>query len=155
MRTKNLLYFTLIIFFIFGSTIYSEASIREINFKEAMFDLETLSKKVWAIKSMTRVFDEQEISNQLPIIDPKIDYFRLAMHDVGRRSRPHLLQWNIEIDNKSFQIYVNRGEETVVIQGEAEDWKEKERVEHVLKLRAPSNFQIINEIKIFYNNDLG
>jgi len=155
MRIKNLLYFTLIIFFIFGSTIYSEAYIREINFKEAMFDLESFSKKGWAIKTMTRVFDEQEISNRLPITEQKNDYCKLAMHDVARRSRLHILQWDIEIANKSFQIYVNRGEEFVVIQGEAEDWKEKEKVEHVIKLRAPSDFQVINEIKISYNNDLG
>ncbi|MEW5803310.1 MAG: hypothetical protein AB1847_14545 [bacterium] len=64
------------------------------------------------------------------------------------RKNPDLMQWNMEVDDKTFQIMVNRNEETITIRGEAEDWKQKEKAENVLRLRAPSGFQIINQIDI-------
>ena len=63
-------------------------------------------------------------------------------------NRPDLMQWNLDVDNKTFQVTVNRNDETITIRGEAEDWEQKDRAERVLKARAPKGFQIINEIDI-------
>jgi len=77
----------------------------------------------------------------------RADHFKSYMEkDTGRQ--PDLLQWNLYVDNRTYQVMVNRNEETITIRGEAEDWEQKDKVERVLKLRAPNGFQIINEIDI-------
>ena len=154
MKSKILLYFTSVIFLIFsiiGSTIDGETSLQKINFEEVMFRSETISEKTKA-----RIFGD---SNQLQTINPRFEYNKLAINDIGKYPSPSLLQWKIEVGNKIFQIFVNRADETITIRGEADDWEEKDKVEHVIKLRAPTNFQIINEIDIhnidIHNKEIG
>ena len=61
---------------------------------------------------------------------------------------PDLLRWDMEIDDKTFKILVDRANKTIIVRGEAEDYKLKEKVENYVKTRAPSNFRIIYEIDI-------
>lgn len=63
----------------------------------------------------------------------------------------HLMKWDIEVEKNSFHICVNRNEKTITVRGEAEDLEQKDKVEQIIELRAPSNFQIINKIDIFEN----
>jgi len=63
----------------------------------------------------------------------------------------HLMKWDIEIEENYFHICVNRNEKTIIFMGEADDLEQKDKVEHIIELRAPSNFQIINKIDIFEN----
>ncbi len=59
-----------------------------------------------------------------------------------------LLKWDLEVGNKTFQVCVDRENETVTIRGEVKDLEQKNRAEHILKLRSPGNLRIINEIEI-------
>ena len=61
---------------------------------------------------------------------------------------PNLLKWDIEVDNKIFKVYVNTYEGKIIIRGQAEDWKQKEKVEKFVNLRAPTNYKIIYEISV-------
>jgi murein L,D-transpeptidase YafK len=97
---------------------------------------------------MEKVFNG--IVKQIQIIDQG----RYAINNNRRRHNSNLLDWDVEIKNKIYHIYVNRSKKTVTIGGEAEDWKEKEKVEHIIELRAPDNFEIINKIEIT-NKGLG
>lgn len=148
MKTKNLLFhssFILFIFLIFGNTFCSEASVQKINFRDSVSGFTAISDKL-----ITRVFSIEKAFPQLEMINSKIKGEKLAiLNNTGRRSRPDLLNWDIEVNHKIFKVYINRDNETITIQGEAEDWKEKELVEKVIKLRAPINFEIINKIDTY------
>jgi uncharacterized protein HemX len=78
----------------------------------------------------------------------RADHLKSSLMNKNTGRHSDLLQWNLDVDNKTFQVTVNRNEETITIRGEAEDWEQKDKVEHVLKARAPHGFQIINEIDI-------
>lgn len=153
MRVKNVRSYTsmiLFIFIIFGTTICSEAFVRKITIKDVLFG----SGKVLETKIISDIFSVEGSSHPIKTIDTTVDSGRFAMID-GRRHLPSdLLKWNMEVDHKIFQIFINRDNMTVTIKGEVENRKEKEKVEHVIKLRAPANFEIINKIDI-YHNDLG
>ncbi len=108
--------------------------------------VKTPGEKELIEKIMTKIAGVEEISNQLQIVDSKVDHIKSAVNDPGVCS--DLLQWNINVGNKVFKLYVNRDNETITVRGEAEDWEQKDQVENVVKMRAPGNFQIINEINI-------
>jgi len=59
-----------------------------------------------------------------------------------------IMNWNIVIGYTIFQISVDRYHKTVTIQGEVKDREQKNRAEHLVRLRAPGTFSIINEISI-------
>jgi hypothetical protein len=97
---------------------------------------------------MDNVFNQ--FVNQSPIMT-KIKYVR---SDSKRRRNLNKLQWDLEVKDDIYHIFVNRKDKTVTVRGEAEDREEKEQVEHIIKLRAPDNFEIINKIEV-HNKDLG
>lgn len=142
----------LVLCLILGSISYCKASIPQIDYTEIMYRQKRTSDSIWSTKTMTRLFGIEKISNQNLIIHHRVAHVISPKSDARRRPSPEILKWNMEINNKIYPIYVNRDDGTVTVRGEAEDYKEKEKVEHVLKIRAPSNFRIINEIDVF--NDL-
>ena len=58
------------------------------------------------------------------------------------------INWNMDIGSSIFQISVDRDHKTITIQGEVKEMEQRNRVEHLVRLRAPVNFSIINEIDI-------
>ncbi len=64
------------------------------------------------------------------------------------RGYSSVLEWKIKIDNKDFYIIVDRDIETIIIRGIVDCWEEAKRVEHIVRLRAPNTFRIINAIVI-------
>jgi len=99
--------------------------------------------------------DFNRIDNQIQNIDRiKMDRIRYVRIDSKRRRNLNMLEWDLEIKESTYHIYVNRYDKTVTIGGEAEDGEEKVRVEHIIELRAPDNFQIINRIEV-QDKDLG
>ena len=83
-----------------------------------------------------------------------MDNIRYVKINSERRRNLNILQWDLEIKENTYHIYVNRYDKTVTIGGEAEDGEEKEKVEHIIELRAPDNFEIINKIEV-QDKDLG
>lgn len=62
---------------------------------------------------------------------------------------PDLLRWNMEVNGRVFQILVDQDSEVIIVRGEVEDYKLKEKIENYVKARAPTNFRIIYEIDAF------
>ena len=89
--------------------------------------------------------DDGKITNY-HLIDVKAEYPESAKNYLDEY--PDLLKWDIEVDNKVFKVYVNTYEEKIIIRGQADDWKQKEKVEKFVNLRAPSNYRIIYEISM-------
>ncbi len=58
------------------------------------------------------------------------------------------LSWDMDIGNSIIQISVDRSYRTITIRGEVKDMDQKNRAEHLVRLRAPTNFSIINGIHI-------
>jgi len=132
MKGKNFFCYLLSVFlilFVFGPAASSYASLQ---------GRDDLVKEEGAHE-----FEKEELQKEEA---DKADHLTSPMKKAGEHS--DLLQWNLDIDDKTFQVTVNRNEETITIRGEAEDWEQKDKAEHVLKVRAPSGFQIINEIDI-------
>ena len=133
MKRKNFFCYLLSVFlilFVFGFAASSYASLQ---------GRDDLIKEDGA-----REFEKEELEKEEA---EKADHLKSRMEkDTG--GHPDLLQWNLDVDDKIFQVTVNRSEETITIRGVAEDWEQKDKAEHVLKVRAPSGFQIINEIDI-------
>ena len=96
--------------------------------------------------------DDGETTNY-HLIDVKAEYPESAKNYLDEY--PDLLKWDIEVDNKVFKVYVNTYEEKIIIRGQVEDWKQKEKVEKFVNLRAPTNYQIIYEISIKEYADKG
>jgi hypothetical protein len=155
MKAKNLFFYTLIIciiILIFLKPNYSKASIPQIDLGEVMLGLVMATENILTTKIWSKISDVQVISNFHRTIDSRMVHVTFLTPDIERRSPPDILQWNVEVNNRIFQIYVDRELKTITIRGEAENLQEKERVEYVIKLRAPTNFHFINEIEIY--NDL-
>jgi len=108
--------------------------------------IDIASKKDLAGSLLIKIVGVKEISNQLRIVASEI-WVKPAANDNGKL-QPGLLEWNLEIGNKTFQICVDRENETVTIRGEVENLEQKHRAEYILKLRVPDNLQIINEIQV-------
>ena len=91
--------------------------------------------------------NEEEAINQFEQND------RMDDHSTSVESylddHPDLLRWNMEVDSRDFQIFVDRDNEVIIVRGEADDYKLKEKVENYVKARAPSNFRIIYDIDVF------
>lgn len=133
MKRKNFFCYLLSIFFIlfiFGPAVSSYASVEE---------KDDLGREGETSEHEKGKFDKEEAD--------KADHFKSLMEKDTER-HPDLMQWNLDVDNRNYQVTVNRNEETITIRGEAEDWSQKDKVERVVKLRAPRGFQIINEIDI-------
>ena len=112
--------------------------------------MDIILKKDMAERIVTRITGVKGISNQLQVIVAEA-WVNPSVNDGGRH-RPGLMTWNLEVGNKTFLICVNRENGTITIRGVVEDPEQKDRAEHILKLRAPGNFQIINEIEVSHNN---
>jgi hypothetical protein len=56
----------------------------------------------------------------------------------------------VEIDGKIFDVYINREEKSITVQGDVEDWEEKDKVEKHFRLRSPSDYQLNFNIAIIY-----
>lgn len=128
MRVKKAFWYPLLIFFVsftLGTAVTSYASLQENNRRES-----TVSES------------DRGKANE---VDHPQSYIR------SLDGHPDLLRWSIEVDDKPFQVTINRDKETITIEGEAEDRDQKDKVEHVIRLRAPNGFRIINEIKITRN----
>ncbi|MGA1796659.1 MAG: BON domain-containing protein [bacterium] len=59
-----------------------------------------------------------------------------------------LINWSMDVGNSAFRICVDRQRKTITITGEANDQEQKYRAENLIRLRAPDNFSIINDIRI-------
>jgi hypothetical protein len=59
-----------------------------------------------------------------------------------------IMQWTLELNEKTFHIYVNRNNETVIIRGTVEDEEEKARVDEYMMMKSPKTYQIFSEIDI-------
>ena len=108
--------------------------------------IDIASKKDLAGSLLFRIVGVKEVSNQIRIVASEI-WVKPAANS-NEKLESGLLKWNLEVGNKIFQICVDRKNGTVTIRGEVEDWEQKDRAEHILKLRVPDNFQIINEIYV-------
>ena len=73
-------------------------------------------------------------------LDLKADYRESNSSD--------LLKWDIDVDNKVFQISVNTYDETIIVQGQAENWQQEEKVKKIVTMRAPTNYRIIYQISV-------
>jgi|GEM_PF-3216207 len=105
-----------------------------------------LAAKDLAESLLLRVVGVKEFSNQIRIVP--VSVLVKPKNYVVRSSSSNLINWNLEVENKSFQICIDKENETVTIRGNGEDLKQKDKVEDIVKSRAPSNFQIVNEIEI-------
>ena len=108
--------------------------------------IDIVSQKNLVGSLLIKIVGVKEVSNQLRIIASEI-LVKPAAND-NEKLQHGLLKWNLEIGNKTFQIRVDRENETVTIRGEVENWEQKRRAEYILKSRVPADFQIINEIQI-------
>lgn len=125
--------------FVFGPAVSSYASLQ---------GSDDLVKEEGAHEFEKEELDKEELDKEeLEKEADKADHLKSRIKRAAG-NHPDMLQWNLDIDDKIFQVTVNRNEETITIRGEAEDWEQKDKAEHVLKLRAPNGFQIINEIDI-------
>ena len=108
--------------------------------------IDIASKKDLAGSLLIRIVGVKDFSNQLRIVASEI-LVKPAVND-NEKLQSGLLKWNLEVGNKTLQVCVDRENETITIRGEVQDREQKDRAEHILKLRAPGNFQIINEIEV-------
>ena len=98
--------------------------------------------------SMASTSNNEELTiNQFEHNNPMDEY--TAPVGTYLDDHPDLLKWNMEVDGRVFQILVDRDSEVIIVRGEAEDYKLKEKVENYVKARAPTNFMIIYEIDVF------
>ena len=57
-----------------------------------------------------------------------------------------ILQWPLEVNNKIFQVQVNRDEHTIILKGEVDNMEEKMKVEEYMKMKGPSTYEMISEL---------
>ena len=154
-----LMLIVLIILLPIGINCYAGFFSTNCLYKKKLFDkIMILEKGKIDLSSSERTFIENDfnlIYNQIPnIYKIRMDNIRYVKINSERRRNLNILQWDLEIEENTYHIYVNRYDKTVTIGGEAEDGEEKEKVEHIIELRAPDNFEIINKIEV-QDNDLG
>ena len=70
----------------------------------------------------------------------------LNLHSTMQSS--HIMQWPLELNQKVFQIYVNRDDQTIIVSGEVDNVEEKMKVEEYMEMKSPSTYQIFSEIII-------
>ena len=58
------------------------------------------------------------------------------------------MHWTTVINDKKFDVYVDRNAETIIIRGEVNTVYEKEKVEEYFRLKSPRNYKIICELDI-------
>jgi len=89
----------------------------------------------------------KEVFSHLQIEGPKVSYNQSAgMNKIENSS--DIMDWNMDIGNSMFRISVDRSHKTITIRGEVKEMEQKNRAEHLVRLRAPEEFSIINEIGI-------
>lgn len=157
MTRKILLYYLVITFIIFFSLkriVYSKTFIPKPILNDTLINSIIYIEKFETNKLKPKVFGIEKIFNGTVNKIQIIDQDRYAINNNRRRNSSNLLNWDMEIKNKIYHIHVNRSRKTITIWGEAEDWKEKDNVEHIIELRAPDSFEILNKIKI-RNKGLG
>ena len=122
MKYKNLFSCTLIIciiFLIFLNPNYSKASIPQIDLGEVMHGFIMATEHILTTKTWSKISDVQVISNCHRTIDSRMIRVTFLTPDTERRSLSDMLQWNVEVNNRIFQIYVDRELKTITIRGEA------------------------------------
>ncbi|MGA1870511.1 MAG: hypothetical protein ACMUJM_18395 [bacterium] len=150
MRDNNSSYKIFIILIIFftltGSITYCNALILESTLEKIIVIPEPPSIDIERIAHTRNNEPFETISLQdIYASDFKVQPIRYAMNseqDTG--SWEHT--WEVNINNKTFHIYIDRDEEKVIIKGRVDYLDEKEEVERVIKMRAPSTYTIVNEI---------
>ena len=58
----------------------------------------------------------------------------------------------VEFNDKFFNIYINHSEKFITVHGIVDDWKEMNKVEDYFKIRAPFDYHIAYNIKLWNNN---
>ena len=169
MHWKKLYYnrFIIMVFICLLSATYANASIQQVVLKDMRIRNETiLGNKIEKINLY--IFNEENIIFQFQNIDSLDNYYNkklriediaYAMNQIRRRPFSNQYkwdhQWSIELKDKNFNIYINRDNETVTIQGNVNFREEKQEIENIIKVRAPSNYKIINIIDICNNKQIG
>lgn len=59
-----------------------------------------------------------------------------------------LMHWAIAIHEKTFDVYVDRNAETIIVRGEADTQDEKDMVEEYVRSKCPSNYELFSSIHI-------
>jgi osmotically-inducible protein OsmY len=88
----------------------------------------------------------KEVFSHLQIKGLKVSYNKSS--GINKEDPSNNLNWDMDIGNSKFQISLDRTHKTITIRGEVKDLEQKNRVEHMVRLRAPKDFSIINEIYI-------
>jgi len=152
MRSKRAFIYITSVFLIFLINIANPTCAKEflpkLSFREAMTSIEVVFEKKISQNALPKINDGQETPQLL-----RISYSDHTVNSTRRNS--DLLHWDLEIDDSLFQLYVNRSNKTVTIRGKAQDFEQKEKVEDIVEMRAPDNFQVINQIDISKNEHSG
>ncbi|MGA1841017.1 MAG: BON domain-containing protein [bacterium] len=107
----------------------------------------TIAEKVMLKGIIRNISGIKEVFSHLQIEGSKASYNR-STGMKKNRDPSDILHWNMDIGNSIFQISVDRPHKTVTIRGDVKDLEQKDRAEHLVRLRAPDNFSIINKISI-------
>ena len=70
----------------------------------------------------------------------------------NRMEASNIMTWPIEVNNKIFQVHVNRDDQSIIVSGVAENETEKTEVEERMRMRSPATYQILSEVVIVDTN---
>ena len=70
----------------------------------------------------------------------------------NRMEASNIMTWPIEVNNKIFQVHVNRDDQIIIVRGEAGNETEKMKVEERMRMRSPATYQILSEVSIADTN---
>ena len=62
--------------------------------------------------------------------------------------KSNIMHWTFIINDKRYNVYIDRDAETIIIYGDVETLNEKEKVEEYFKLKSPSNYKVICKLDI-------
>lgn len=62
--------------------------------------------------------------------------------------KSYIMHWTTLINDKIFDVYVDRDAKIIIIKGEVNTWAEKENVEEYVRLKSPQNYKLICEFII-------
>jgi len=107
----------------------------------------TIAEKAMLKGIIGNVSGIKEVFSHLQIEVPKVSYYQFTgMNKIENSSDS--MDWDMDIGNNMFRISVDRLHKTITIRGDVKEMEQKYRAEHLLRLRAPEEFSIINEIGI-------
>lgn len=69
--------------------------------------------------------------------------------DLGQQfEKSNIMHWTTVINDKMYDVYVDRNTETIIIYGDVKTLDDKEKVEEYFKSKSPSNYKLICELNI-------